>query len=317
MKDITLFEASEFSINRILQLKKDKKVFVVFSTFGEREAEMIYDKIKLLRSECDDLIDNIILSHRREENNRVELTEIKAREADCNIEILICNSLFTPDMGDEKGKGADMRRTLYHINRSHIDSGSEKDIIVVFLDADVLPEYFGIHFVTALAGAVLEGYDFAKASFYREMGRVKKFVAQPLFAVINHPDIKKLSHFAYPLSGEVAGTLKFFNSVDFWQIYGVETGIDIDACFGDYKVADINLGKYDHEHHSDINIQKMSFGIIRTFFLQLLKYGIIELKEGAEIENIFHSSFINEDGKRMFNEFDLTEKRYAPLNDIL
>ena len=187
----------------------------------------------------------------------------------------------------------------------------------MFLDSDVVPEYFGEHFVLGLAGAVLEGADFSKASFWREMGRVKKYVAQPLFSLIDHPELKKLTDFSYPLSGEVAGTLKFFNSVNFWQIYGVETGINIDACFGDYNVTDVNLGLYDHEHHPDVNIQKMSFGIMRTFFLKLVEYGIIELKGNAKIGDIFRASFIGELGKRQTMEFDLTEKRYDPIIDIL
>ena len=315
MNDISLFEASDFNIDRVLQLKGNKKIFVVFSTFGEREAEMIYDKIKLLRSACGDFIDKIFLSHRREEDSKIEQTEIKAKQAGPDVEVLICNSLSTPDMGDEKGKGADMRRTLYQINMFHKDSSSEKDIIVVFLDADVLSAYFGSHFVTGLAGVVLEGFDFAKASFHREMGRVKKFVAQPLFSIIQHPNIKKLSSFAYPLSGEVAGTLEFFNSVCFWQIYGVETGINIDACFGEHKIADVNLGLYDHEHHPDAGIQKMSFGILRTFFLQLIEYGIIELKDGAEISDVFRASYIAEMGKRQTILFIIFSSGSGPLSE--
>ena len=317
MNNITLFDSSEFNIERLLPLKGDKRIFVIFSTFGEREAELIYQKISLLKSGIGNFIDKIFLSHRRQNIDRIEQTEVYAKESDSNIEVLVCNSLFVPDMGDERGKGADMRRTLYNINKFHRGSCTEEDIIIVFLDADVLPEYFGIHFVLGLAGAVIEGFDFAKASFYRAMGRIKKYVAQPLFSLIEHPTIRRLTEFAYPLSGEVAGTLNFFNSVSFWQMYGVETGIDIDACFGNYKIADVNLGLYDHEHQLDIDIQKLSFGVIRTFFMQLLEYGILELKDGGGIGNIFKTSYIDEDGKRRFIEFDLREKRYNPLKNIL
>ncbi len=317
MNDMNFFDSSEFTLKKLLPLKKNKKIYVIFSTFGEREAELIYSKISLLRSKLGDFIDKIFLSHRREEADTVELTELKAKEAYSETDVLICNSIAVPDMGDEKGKGADMRRAVYTINKSYKDSCSEDDIILVFLDSDVVPEYFGEHFVLGLAGAVIEGADFAKASFWREMGRVKKYVAQPLFSLIDHPALKKLTDFAYPLSGEVAGTLSFFNSVNFWQIYGVETGINFDASFGDYKISDINLGLYDHEHHPDINIQRMSFGIIRTFFLKLQEYGIIELKDNAKIGDIFKASFIGELGKRQFMEFDLTEERYEPIKKIL
>ena len=188
---------------------------------------------------------------------------------------------------------------------------------MVFLDADVVPRHFGVHFVTGLAGAVLKGYDFAKASFWREMGRVKKYVAQPLFSVLDHPGLKSLSQLAYPLSGEVGGTVDFFNRVHFWQIYGVETGINIDASIGGYRVADVNLGLYDHEHHGDLGIQKMSFGIIRTFIRQCVDYGILELKDGTKISDIFRASYIDENAQRQEMEFNLEEKKYQPLKNII
>ena len=115
----------------------------------------------------------------------------------------------------------------------------------------------------------------------------------------------------------MAGSLRFFNAVHFWQIYGVETGINIDACMGDFRVADVNLGLYDHEHHGDMGIQKMAFGIIRTYIKQLVDYGIIELKDNAVISDLFQAQYIDEKGGRQSIDFDLSEKKYAPLREIL
>ncbi len=316
MHPVTHLEASHYSADKLVKLKARRKIYVVFSTYGDREAELIYEKITTLRSTTDGLIDEIFLSHRRVGEDE-EITEIRARDADPGVKILLNNTTHLPDMDDEKGKGSDMRRALYLINREHTHGVSGHDIIIVFLDADVLPDYFGDHFVTGLAGAVLDGYDFAKASFWRAMGRVKKYVAQPLFSLIDHPKIGKLTDFAYPLSGEVAGTLDFFNSVNFWQIYGIETGINIDSCFGGYRIADVNLGLYDHQHQSDINIQKMSFGIIRTFFIQLIDNGILRLENGAKIGDIFRATYIDDSGRRQFIEADLSERKYQPLKNIL
>ncbi|MFW5770884.1 MAG: hypothetical protein ACOCX9_05560 [Spirochaetota bacterium] len=315
MTEIMRFDSGELTREVVTSMKGEKLIHVIFSTFGEREASLIYEKISLLREELGDLVDTIYLSHRRAGDDE-EKTEQMARKADHNVEILICNNMEVPDMGKEKGKGADMRRALYHINITKAGSNLD-DHIVIFLDADVVPQYFGAHFVTGLAGAVLKGNDFAKASFWREMGRVKKYVAQPLFSVIDHPGLEKLSQLAYPLSGEVGGTVSFFNSVHFWQIYGVETGINIDASIHDYRVADVNLGLYDHEHHGDTGIQKMSFGIIRTFIRQCVDYGILELKDGATISDIFKASYIDEKAQRQEMEFNLEEKKYQPLGNIL
>ncbi len=316
MKTITQYECSEFRKEDLLKLKGNRKIIVVFSTFGEREARLIYDKIRLLRSELSDFIDGILVSHRRSGNTEEE-TERKAREAWDGSEILICNDCRVPDMGDEMGKGADMRRAVYHISGTAAKGLDPREVALVFLDADVVPNYFGSHFVLALGGALLRGHDFARASFWRELGRIKKFVAQPLMSVIDHPDLKRITDFHYPLSGEAAGTLAFFNSVHFWQRYGVETGINVDTCMGEYRVADVNLGLYDHEHHRDLDIQKMAFGIIRTYLTQLRDYGIIELGKNAFISDTFRVSFIDEEGERRHFEFDISEKKYAPLKEIL
>jgi hypothetical protein len=314
MKDFCERHFSEFNLESLTQIKGDRKVHVVFSTFGERESELIYEKISLLSRECPELIDSIVLSHRRMENENRESTEEQALRANPDTHVLICNSYTVPDMGDEKGKGADMRRTLYYITKTFHPAHND---VILYLDADVLTEYFGIHFITALAGAVLEGADFAKSSFFREMGRVKKYVAQPLFSVINHEELSDLSGFSYPLSGEVGGTFAFFSKVKFWQMYGVETGVNIDAVMGGYSVVDVNLGFYDHAHSSDINIQKMAFGIIRTYLKKLNELGLISLHKGAVISDTFESSTINEKGERENFSFDLKELQYNPLTTIL
>ncbi len=306
-------EYSNYSLEYVDSLKGARNIYVVFSTFGERESDLIYDKISLLTREAEGLFKGIVLSHRRA-GTEPERTEERAREAWKDTDVLICNDYRVPDMESEKGKGADMRRALYHINRDL--KGRDQDV-VLYLDADVVPGHFGTHFLTALTGAVLEGDDFAKASFWRAMGRVKKFVAQPLFSLVDHPELDQLRDLHYPLSGEVAGTVAFFNSVSFWQMYGVETGINIDALLGGHRVADVNLGLYDHEHHGDIGIQKMSFGIMRTWFRQLIDYGLIELKEGASLSDTFRASLIDDEEKREEILFDLSEKKYPPLKEVL
>ena len=316
MKEIYKYDHGDFSPDKLLELKGDKKIYVVFSTFGEREADLVIEKIGVLKKLPAGLIDRILINHRRAGENS-DRTESGISVLYKDVDILLSNEASVPDMMLEKGKGADMRRTIYKINRGYLKGDSPDSIVVVFLDADVLPEYFGIHFVTGLAGAVLNGADYAKGGFWREMGRVKKYVAQPLFSVINHPLLKGLQEFSYPLSGECAGTLEFFNSVSFSQIYGIETSVLIDAVAGDYTLADVNLGLYDHEHNSEISIQKMSFGIIKTYLHSLIEHGIISLNEGAQLSDIFSAEYINSEGKRAEMKENLREIRYRPLAEIL
>jgi len=316
MKSVVKYNHSDFTIDELIRLKDNKKILVIFSTLGEREADLITERIDVLKKLPAGVIDKIIINHRRE-GETSDRTEYVISELHADVDIMISNSASVPDMYNEKGKGADMRRTLYRINTEYLKDSSAEDIIIVFLDADVSLNFFGPHFVIGLAGGVLCGADYAKAGFWREMGRVKKYVAQPLFSVIDHPSLKTLAEFSYPLSGECAGTLKFFNSVHFRQMYGVETGILIDAVIGEYSLADINLGLYDHEHHNDINIQKMSFGIIRAYFRSLVDYGIISLNKGAIISDVFSAEYIDSNGERVIIKEDLNEIKYQPLKNIL
>lgn len=314
-KEIIKYNSGDFSAAELIQKKDGRKIIVVFSTLGEREADSVCEKIDVLKSLPSGFIDRIVVNHRRSSDSE-DRTERKIKSHHPDVDLFLSSDISVPDMGNEPGKGADMRRTLYRLNMGYDESLSPDKIIIVFLDADVLPEYFGTHFVSALAGAVLEGADFAKAGFWREMGRVKKFAAQPVFSLISHPALKRLSDFSYPLSGEAAGTLQFFCSVSFWQRYGVETGLMVDALMGNYSVADVNLGLYDHEHHGDSFIQKMSFGVMRAFFKSLERYGIISFSDNASISDIIKYSFINDKGERRSIEEHFEEKFYEPLNSL-
>jgi len=316
MKNIIKYSHADFTPEELLKLKAERKIYVVFSTFGEREADLVIEKISVLKKLPFGVIDKIIINHRRA-GETPDRTESGISSAYSDVDIFVSNDSSVPDMQKEKGKGADMRRTIYRINSEYLNGFAPESAVVVFLDADVLPEYFGAHFVTGLAGAVLRGADYAKGGFWRAMGRVKKYVAQPLFSAICHPTLKGLGEFSYPLSGECAGTLSFFNSVSFWQMYGVETGVLIDAVSGDYTLADVNLGLYDHEHHNDINIQKMSFGIIRTYLRSLIDHGIITLNKDASLSDVLSAEYINSDGERVKLNENLNEIRYRPLSEIL
>jgi len=316
MSEIFKYSHTDFSCDELPDLKKGRKIYTVFSTFGERERDLVIEKIAVLKKLPPGIIDRIIINHRRT-GNSPDRTETGISSLYKDVEIFISNDIKVPDMDAEKGKGADMRRTLYRINTMYTGVAAPENIVIVFLDSDVLPRFFGDHFVTALAGAVLRGADFAKAGFWREMGRVTKYVSRPLFSLIDHPLLKNLTGFSYPLSGECAATLEFFNSMSFSQIYGVETGILIQSVSGNYSLADVNLGLYDHEHHNDLSIQKMSFGIIRAYFRALIDLGIISLSEGAEISDTFSMEYISSASERVrFTEL-LEEKMYRPLKEII
>ncbi len=220
-------------------------------------------------------------------------------------------------MGNERGKGADMRRTLYSLGTGSGSSGDSRDTIVVFLDADVLTQYFGAHFVYGLAGAVLEGHDFAKASFWRGLGRVKKFVAQPLFSSIDHPALRDLRSLAYPpLSGEVA--VRWNSSPRSRSgrcMASKPESISMPVSRLSCRRRQPRIVR--PRAPCDENIQKMAFGIIRHLPYAAHRLRIIELKDGARINDRLTASYIDDRGGRKEIDHDLREIKYRPLREIM
>lgn len=315
MTQIKLYNNTDFSAKEILSLKRQKKIYVIFTTLGDKEAEYIAEKINLFKSENNFIIDKIFLAHRRM-GSEPDQTEFVIKNYSDVVELVICNNLHVPDMGTESGRGADLRRALYHINTKYVKDNNPDDFVIIYMAEDIISEFFDSDCILALAGAILSGSDFAKASFWRSMGRVKKYVAQPLLSLFNHPDLAHLTEIAYPVSNEVAGTLKFFNSVQLWQNYGLETGILLDAILSKCSVADVNLGFFEHEHRSETTIQKMSFGIMRTFMIKMKEYGFLKLENNLELSDRLEASYIDENGDRKKFSHMLAEIEYQPLNKI-
>jgi hypothetical protein len=48
--NLTKYNHTDFSIDELLHLKGGRKILVVFSTFGEREADLVCEKITLLET---------------------------------------------------------------------------------------------------------------------------------------------------------------------------------------------------------------------------------------------------------------------------
>lgn len=320
MSNVTRHDSSFFNTEKLKSIKQNNLIYVVFSTLGERETDLLKEKLLMLKPYLGNLIDKIFISHRREDNissTENDSTLRIALEAIPEINIVDCASTELPDMNSESGKGADMRRTLYKIALENEKLHPDSDPVIVFLDSDTDINFFSLDYPISLACAVVAGKDFAKAGFWRKMGRAKKFTAQPLFSSIDHPSLRNLGRFTYPLSGECAARLSFFISIPFVQKYGIETSMLMDVCAGNYDVADVNLGIYDHQHRDDIGVQKISFGIIRTFLSKCEQLGLIELKNGAVISNFLRASYIDNEGNLSGINNDLSEKEYPPLRSIL
>ncbi len=97
--------------------------------------------------------------------------------------------------------------------------------LVEFIDADIRPPYFHPGWVVDPVGAILwwHAAEVAKIVYQRPRGGRLNTMLRSLLALCPHPGVQALQKLAYLLSGEMAGTLKFWSRLPFKTGYGVET----------------------------------------------------------------------------------------------
>lgn len=313
---IEYFNLSDFTIDGLAAIKGSRKLVVVFPTRGSRDVQLLADKISRIKKDLGSIVDIVIVAHRRHSEEVDEIESMISSSFNC-VDLLLCNNIDVADMGKESGKGADMRRAIYHINKNIYPDVAPEDVAVCFLDSDSSSDCFSADYVTAMATPVFRGYDIARAGFSRPRGRASRFAAQPLFSMVEHPMLEGLSRFSYPLSGEIAATLAFFNDFEFMQGYGVETAMDIYSVSSGCMIADVNLGVYDHYPQDDISIQKISFSVLKCYFSRLQELGLIRFENGARLSERFMMNFIAASGERGSADFDMGERKYQPLKKIV
>ena len=126
---------------------------------------------------------------------------------------------------NDSGKGFSMRGLLYHLCTQR--GITNPRAIIEFIDADIKEGYFNPRWVIDPVGSILwfEEIDVAKIVYHRPFGgRLNAFIT-PFISVFDHPAINPLKNILYLLSGEIAGTLKFWLSVPFKQNFGIEMKI--------------------------------------------------------------------------------------------
>jgi hypothetical protein len=156
------------------------------------------------------------------------------------------------------GKGAAMRACLYHLI---VNEGvTHPRAVVVFLDADIRPAYFHPGWVLDPVGAILrfQTVEAAKIVYQRPYGGRLSTMLRPLLALCPHPGIQSLQKLAYLLSGELAGTLKFWSRLPFKTGFGVEIRtllafaldqLRLDPGTPDLEhLVQVYVGRMDHRH---------------------------------------------------------------------
>lgn len=199
-------------------------ITVIIPTLNEEKT--ISNVIKYCRSKS--VVSEVIVVDDKSFDNTVKL----AREAGA-----------TTITSTRLGKGASMRDGLL----------CAKNEIILFLDGDIDP--YPEKMIEQMTEPIIKDqYDFIKASFARNSGRVTELVAKPLLSMF----FPGLSHYTQPLSGMIAGKKSFFENIDFFNDYGVDIGILIDMHTQKARILEMNIGYIENDSKPLHELGKMS-----------------------------------------------------------
>jgi glucosyl-3-phosphoglycerate synthase len=195
-----------------------------------------------------------------------------ARAAELAGATVHSESALVPEMGAVLGKGDALWRAL-----SVLDGE-----IVCFVDADL--EEFSAHYVTGLAGALveLEELEFVKGYYRRPLrvgeleladggGRVNHLLARPALAVF-YP---ALAGFHQPLAGEVAARRRLLERIPFATGYGLEISMLLDAWerVGLDGMAQVDLDVHHNRHQPLAALSAMAYEVLHVIARRLERDG--------------------------------------------
>lgn len=286
-----LIPAGSFDPEAVTHLKQAEgvPVHLVFPLGRAREATNLISLLGPLQPFFATLIDGIWIAfggprpeglHRLTEN----LPAVK---------IFPAARLLPPDQQQAPlGKGASMRAFLHHliVNEGVIHPCT----VVVFIDADIRPAYFQPRWVLDPVGAILwfHTVEAAKIVYQRPYGGRLNAMLRALLALCPHPGIQALQNLAYLLSGEMAGTLKFWSRLPFKTGYGVETLILLSLALDRLGLApgtsdlehlvQVYVGQMDHRHApltsspGKPGLDQMAGTVFHTLLETLMAAGLLQ-----------------------------------------
>lgn len=148
-----------------------------------------------------------------------------------------------------RGKGISMKEGIL----------SATNKLLVFLDADIHP--YPSDTIRNLIQPLLDNeFDFVKAAFARNAGRVTELMAKPLLKIF-YPE---LHSFKQPLGGMIAGKKCFLDKIDFFHDYGVDIGILIDMFLMQVRIKEVNIGYIENKSKPWQMLSKMSSEVARA-----------------------------------------------------
>jgi hypothetical protein len=286
---LALFPADGFDLDELLAIKEQEKVPVhlVFPVRSSREAENLEQLLAILQPLSGRLIDHIWVAFGGQRPGRLS----RLLQAEPRLQIFPARRLLPPDQREAPvGKGAVMRALLYHlVTRAGV---THPRAIVEFLDADIRPAYFHPGWVLGPVGALLRypPIEAAKVVYQRPRGGRLNTMFRSLVALCPHPGVQALQKLVYLLSGEMAGTLRYWTRQPFKSGYGVETLILLSFALDLLQLspgtADLDhlvqvyVGQMDHRHSPLTStlrrngLDQMAGNVFHTLLEGLAKAGI-------------------------------------------
>jgi glucosyl-3-phosphoglycerate synthase len=154
-----------------------------------------------------------------------------------------------------------------------------------------------LNFIKGYYDRPADPLDYRKAHLKLGGGRVTELVAKQL---INH-FFPFLTMQPQPLSGEYGGKREVLDQLEFYTGYSVEMGllIGIHKKFGLETMGIVDLKKRDQKHQDDVDLAKMSFGIMKAVLEEAEKYG--HLTRHMITDNVFRRP------EKQFGELSLSE----------
>ncbi len=334
---LSLLMAHSIDRDRVQRIKEKLEipVIVVFPTRGDEELLTLEREIQILQPLVGRIINEIWIAFGGSEHDDVPLM---ARKYGAQVFYANRNGMNDARRGDS-GKGLSMRGLLYHLC---VEKGlHDPRAVIQFMDADIKEGFFSPRWVIDPVGSILwfDQIELAKIVYRRPFGgRLNAFIT-PFISVFDHPAINPLKRLLYFLSGEIAGTLRFWLSVPFKQNFGIEMKILTSLALNRVglrppshdlnHVLQVYMGEMDHKHSALTStgrrkgLDAMAKEVFQSFLEDLAAEGLIRMENGLVFSNRLQVSTVvaaDEGGEEIGtpSKLDLPsfEKTFSPLKDL-
>lgn len=146
--------------------------------------------------------------------------------------------------------------------------------VLVYLDGDLTGLQPGL--ITQLARPVQDNEaDFVKARFGRGGGRVTELTAKPMLRVF----FPELADFGQPLGGIIAARRSLLQQLTFEDGYGVDVGLLIDACLRSARLAEVDIGRIEHDSQPLTDLTAMANEVSRVVYSRAREAGRLHVDQ--------------------------------------